>query len=89
MNQSINTLEGNSEFVFSVKITTISLNKVVSLRENISRFEDESKLWDKFEHRCIENNVKLSTNDYTYAITHNIDSLNNLIDTEVLRIVNL
>ncbi|MDT8718425.1 MerR family DNA-binding transcriptional regulator [Clostridium sp. 19966] len=87
MHQIINNFGMNSDFAFSVKITTLASRKVVSLRANISKFEDEGILWEKLECKCIENNVKLLNNEYSYAITHSIDLVNNIIDTEVLRIV--
>ncbi|EKQ54702.1 MULTISPECIES: MerR family transcriptional regulator [unclassified Clostridium] len=87
MNQIINDLGIYSDYAFSVKVTTLESWKVVSLRANISKFEDEGALWERFKQKCIENNVKLLNNEYSYAITHNIDLTNKIIDTEVLRIV--
>lgn len=40
MHQIINNFGMNSDFAFSVKITTLASRKVVSLRANISKFED-------------------------------------------------
>lgn len=87
MNQIANDLGMYSDFAFSVKITTLASRKVVSLRENLSKFEDEGLLWKRLERKCIENNIKLLNNEYSYAITHNVDLVNNIIDTEVLLIV--
>ncbi|QAA32207.1 MerR family transcriptional regulator [Clostridium manihotivorum] len=87
MDQIINHIGRYSEFTFSVKITTVASRKVISLRDNISKFEDEGLLWKSFERKCIENNVKILNNEYSYAITHSIDLAKNIIDTEVLRIV--
>lgn len=84
MHQIINDIGRYSDFAFSVKLTTLPLQKVVSLRANISKFEDEGMLWKALERKCIENNVKLLENEYPYAITHNADLVNNIIDTEVL-----
>lgn len=84
MQQALNNLGENRNLVFSVKIATLSLGKVVSMRENICKFEDEGALWKKLKHKCIENNVNLSSNGYSYAITHNVDLDNKVIDTEVL-----
>lgn len=87
MNQIINSSVTNSEFAFSVKVTTFASRKIVSLRANISKFEDEGFLWNELERKCIENNVNVIRDEYPYAITHNADLANSLIDTEVLRVV--
>ncbi|WP_160680499.1 MerR family transcriptional regulator [Clostridium sp. C8-1-8] len=87
MDQIINDIGMYSDFTFSVKITTLVSRKVVSLRDSISKFEDEGLLWKRFERKCIDNNVKILNNEYSYAITHSIDLVSNIIDTEVLRIV--
>ncbi|WP_097028402.1 MerR family transcriptional regulator [Clostridium peptidivorans] len=87
MRQIINDLGMYSDFVFSVKVTTLASRKVVSLRANLSKFEDEGLLWKRLERKCIENNIKILINEYSYAITHSVDLVNNVIDTEVLRIV--
>lgn len=87
MNQIINDSEIYRDIAFSVKVTTIASRKVISIRANISKFEDEGILWKRLEHKCAENNVKLLSDEYPYAITHNADLVNNIIDTEVLWIV--
>ncbi len=83
MCQTVKDLGMYSDFVFSVKVASLPSRKVVSLRENINKFEDEGLLWQRLEHECIENNVKLLSNEYSYAITHKVDFANNIIDTEV------
>lgn len=87
MQKIINDVGVYSDFAFSVKVTALASQKVVSLRSNISKFQDEGILWKALEHKCIENDVKLLENEYPYAITHNVDLVNNIIDTEVIRIV--
>lgn len=88
MNKVINELEIYRDFVFSVRLITLNPRKVISLRANISNFEEEDLLWEELQHKCMENNIKILENEYPYAITHNVDSENNIIDTEVIRIVN-
>lgn len=87
MDQIIDDLRMYNDFAFSVKLTTLAPQKVVSLRANISKFEDEGMLWKRLRRKCIENNMKLLENEYPYAITHNADLVNNVIDTEVMLIV--
>jgi DNA-binding transcriptional MerR regulator len=87
MNKIIDDLGMYSDYVFSIRVTTLDSKKVVSLRENISKFEDEGFLWEKLERKCSENNVKILNNEYSYAITHSMDLVNNIIDTEVLKVV--
>lgn len=88
MEQAISSIGGEKDIIFSVRLSTLMLNKVVSLRENIESFEEEGILWRRLEEQCLKNNVKLKANEYTYAITHNVDLLNKVIDTEVIHVVN-
>lgn len=87
MNKIIEDFGMYSDYVLSIKVTTLDSKKVISLRENISKFEDEGLLWEKLERKCAENNIKILNNEYSYAITHSMDLVNNMIDTEVLKVV--
>lgn len=82
--QADRDLDHYNDLVFSVKITSLASRKVVSLREKISKFEDEGILWEKLEQECSANNIRTLNNEYSYAITHSADLENNIIDTEVM-----
>lgn len=87
MHQADRDLDNYNELVFSVKITSLASRKVVSLREKISKFEDEGLLWEKLDHECSANNIRTLNDECSYAITHSIDLENNMIDTEVQKTV--
>lgn len=87
MHQAVNNFDFFSDLVFSAKIVTLKARKVVSLRANISKFEDEGLLWEKLDGECSANNIITSKDDYSYAITHSVDLQNNFIDTEVMKTV--
>lgn len=67
MQKIINDVGVYSDFAFSVKVTALASQKAVSLRSNISKFQDEGILWKALEHKCIENDVKLLENEYPYV----------------------
>ncbi|HOO33882.1 MAG TPA: MerR family transcriptional regulator [Thermotogota bacterium] len=80
-------LERYSELIFSVKIKSLPSRKVVFLRNNIARFDEEGLLWERLDRECTANGIIPVSGEYAYAITHNIDEKNGLIDTEVQRII--
>lgn len=87
MQQTVSNLDRHRDLIFAVKIVSLPARKVVALRANIKNFEEEGLLWEKLERACIENNVKVLNNDYSYAITYNVDFEKSIIDTEVQKTV--
>lgn len=87
MRQAVSDLNAYSDFVFSVKITSLAARKVVSLRAKISKFEEEGLLWEQLDHECSANDIKTLSDEHSYAITHSIDFKNSVIDTEVQRTI--
>lgn len=87
MRQAVSDLDADSDFVFSVKITSLAARKVVSLRAKISEFEEEGLLWEQLDRACSSNDIKALSAEYSYAITHSIDFKNRVIDTEVQRMI--
>ncbi len=85
MRQTAGNIDKYGDMVFSAKLISFTVRKVVSLRGKISKFEDEGLLWERLDHICRINGVKTLGDEYSYAITHSIDLRNNIIDTEVQR----
>lgn len=84
MQKAIEEIEVNQmKHALEVNIKILPARNVVSLREDITNFAEEGRLWDKLSNLCQRQQVHIVQDEYTFAITHEIDLEHNRIDTEV------
>jgi len=87
MEQAIRDLKKQDMCALSVVIKKISARRVVSCRGIIHQFSDEGLLWAELAKNCLLSGVQLADVNHSYAITHQYDSQNLVIDVEVQRVV--
>lgn len=87
MEQAISNLKNQDMFALSVVVKKIPVRKVASYRGIIHKFSDEGLLWKELTVNCQQLGVHFADVEYSYAITHQYDSVNSVIDVEVQRVV--
>ena len=87
MKQALSELNMQKEFALSVSVKKLPTRKVVSLRGFLREFSEEGLLWERLNKACATNGIKLADIPYCMAMTHSVDFENNLIDTEVFKII--
>jgi effector-binding domain-containing protein len=71
----------------NVVIKKISARKVASYRGRIHQFSEEGLLWAELAKNCLQLGVPFAEVEYSFAITHQYDYQNMVIDVEVQRVV--
>ena len=70
-----------------VNIKTFPARKVVSLRGIIHAFQEEGRLWGELMQICMKHHIPFGEAEYSFAITHDLDLKNSIMDVEVQSIV--
>lgn len=87
MEQAIRDLRKQDLYALSVVIKKIPSRLVASYRGTINHFSDEGLLWTELFENCQHLGVQFSEVDYSFAITHQYDLKNSVIDVEVQRVI--
>jgi len=88
MQKAVEEIEDHQmKYALEVNIKVFPSRNVVSLREDISDFPEEGRLWEKLTNLCQRQQVRMAEAEYSFAITHEIDFEHSRIDTEVQFVV--
>lgn len=87
MEQAIRDLRKQDLYALSVVIKRIPSRLVASYRGTINYFSDEGLLWTELTENCKQLGVQFAEVDYSFAITHQYDFKNSVIDVEVQRVI--
>jgi DNA-binding transcriptional MerR regulator len=87
MEQAIRDLNKQEMCALSVVIKKIPARKVASYRGIIHQFSEEGMLWAELTKRCQQLGVRFTEVEYSFAITHQYDAQDSVIDVEVQRVV--
>lgn len=82
--QTINFEKDNEEYALSVVVKRMPQMNVVSLRDNISQFNEEGRLWNMLGNECERYKVSVTSKSVAMAVQHMIRSQGDEIDVEVL-----
>lgn len=75
--------EGINMEKYNVELKKVSSRKVMSIRKNISNFNEESKLWDELYAELIKQNVEMTTPPKGMSLYHDKEYKDSDIDIEV------